>query len=265
MDKIKAIPTTNNVGCYISLDLRKVSREQFQEIKSLLDKYGVLFFKEQQLSPEQYIDFTSKFGKPAEYPMLKPHFKFKNIYVIERKKTDIGKSFGEGYHTDSQYLENPPRYTFLQAINVPKEGEGNTLFANQYLAYEALSDDLKKKIEKTKGVFSSQGKIASTRALREKEHGTSNIKEIKSTHKIVQSINGKKSIYCSPGHLIKLIDYDADKKEFINFLSSHQVKPEFTYSFSWSPGDIAVWSNRCMLHAATAFSGDRKMYRITIQ
>ena len=117
MDKIKAIPTTNNVGCYISLDLRKVSREQFQEIKSLLDKYGVLFFKEQQLSPEQYIDFTSKFGKPAEYPMLKPHFKFKNIYVIERKKTDIGKSFGEGYHTDSQYLENPPRYTFLQAIN----------------------------------------------------------------------------------------------------------------------------------------------------
>ncbi len=265
MSKIKFEPTINKVGCFIYTDLKSIKKEHVDEIKNLLDKFGVLFFKNQNLNPSEYMNFSSNFGTPAKYPMLKPHKDFKDIYVIERKRTDNGKSFGEGYHTDSQYLEKPPRFTFLQAINVPDEGEGNTLFANQFLAYEALSNDLKNKIEKIKGVFSSQGKIASTRVLREKEHGTNDIKEIRSTHNIVQSINGKKSIYCSPGHLIKFLNYSANEKELINFLSSHQVKPEFTYSFSWKPGDIALWSNRCMLHAATAFSGDRKMFRITIQ
>ena len=78
--------------------------------------------------------------------MLKPHKDYKNIYVIERKKTDLGKSFGEGPHTDSSYLNSPPRYTFLQAINVPEVGKGNTMFYNQFLAYEALPKDIKKKL-----------------------------------------------------------------------------------------------------------------------
>ena len=82
--------------------------------------------------------------EPAEYPMLKPHKDFKNIYVIERKKSDTGKNFGEGPHTDGSYLAEPPRYTLLQAINVPEEGR-NTLFYNQFLAYDALPDNIKKR------------------------------------------------------------------------------------------------------------------------
>ena len=85
-------------------------------------------------------------------------------------------------------LENPPRFTFLQAIDVPEEGKGNTLFYNQFLAYEALPEDIKQKIENLKGIFSSQGKIAQTRELRMADHGTSGTKEIKSEHKLVQSI-----------------------------------------------------------------------------
>ncbi len=265
MNKFEFRPTINNVGCFVKVDLKLINNSQIKIIQNLLDKFGVLFFKNQNLSPKEYLDFSSNFGAPAKYPMLKPHKDFKDIYVIERKKEDNGKSFGEGYHTDSQYLEKPPRYTLLQAINVPNEGQGNTLFANQFLAYEALPNKLKNKIEKIKGIFSSKGKIASTRVLREKEHGTSDVKEIRSTHSIVQTINGRKTIYCSPGHLIELLNCETDQKKLINFLLSHQTKPEFTFSFSWTPGDIALWSNRCMLHAATAFNGDRKMFRITIQ
>tara|TARA_Y100001958_G_C21162761_1_gene496254 strand:- start:37 stop:834 length:798 start_codon:yes stop_codon:yes gene_type:complete len=265
MKKIIFKPTNNNVGCYVQTNLKSLNKDDIRQLKKSLDSFGVLFFKEQNLTPEEYMNFSSHFGSPAEYPMLKPHNKFKNIYVIERKKTDTGKSFGEGYHTDSQYLNKPPRYTFLQAIEVPKEGVGNTLFANQFLAYKALPSELKTKIDKIKGVFSSQGKIASTRILREREHGTSGNKEIKSIHNIVQKISGKKSIYCSPGHLIRFINCDNDQGNLIDFLSSHQIKKEFTYSFSWKKGDIAVWSNKSMLHAATAFNGNRKMFRITIQ
>ena len=76
----------NNVGCYVNTNLKNIKEDQIQEVKELLNKHGVLFFKEQNLSPEEYMIFASHFGKPAKYPMLKPHKDFKDIYVIERKK-----------------------------------------------------------------------------------------------------------------------------------------------------------------------------------
>ena len=265
MSKIVFKPTDNKVGCFIYTDLKCVKKDQIQEIKNLLNKYGVLFFKNQSLNPKEYVEFSSRFGSPAKYPMLKPHKDYKDIYVIERKRTDKGKSFGEGPHTDSSYLEKPPRFTFLQAIEVPEEGKGNTLFYNQFLAYEALPKIMKKKIENLKGIFSSQGKIAQTRKLRMADHGTSGTKEIRSLHKLVQSIDGRKTIYCSPGHVVGIDNLISEQEELISFLCSHQIEKKFSFSFSWKKGDIALWSNRSMLHAATAFNGDRKMFRITIQ
>ena len=73
-------------------------------------------------------------------------------------------------------------------------------------------------------MFSSQGKIAQTRVLREAEHGTSGIKEIKSEHKLVQSIDGRKTIYSSPGHIVGITDFHSNQEELINFLSTHQTK-----------------------------------------
>lgn len=265
MNKLSIELSENNVGCYVNTNLKNTNEEQKLEIKKLLNKHGVLFFKDQNLNPEEYINFASHFGKPAKYPMLKPHKDFKDIYVIERKKTDTGMNFGEGPHTDSSYLSNPPSYTMLQAINVPEEGRGNTLFYNQLLAYEALPDKVKNKIENLKGVFSSQGKIAQTRVLREAEHGTANTKEIKSEHNLIQSIDGRKAIYCSPGHIVGIANQNSDQKELIDFLTAHQTKKDFSFSFSWRKGHIAIWHNKLILHAATAYNGNRKMFRITIQ
>ena len=143
MNKLSIELSENNVGCYVKTDLKTINDVEIQEIKKLLNKYAVLFFKEQNLSPEEYMRFASQFGKPAKYPMLKPHKDFKDIYVIERKKSDKGLSFGEGAHLDSVYMNNPPRFTFLQAVDVPEEGQGNTLFYNQFLAYEALPNEIK--------------------------------------------------------------------------------------------------------------------------
>jgi len=265
MNKLSIELSENNVGCYVNTNLKNIDKEQTLEIKKLLNKHGVLFFKDQNLSPEEYISFASHFGKPAEYPMLKPHKDFKDIYVIERKKSDKGIGFGVGAHTDSSYMNNPPRFTFLQAIQVPEEGKGNTLFYNQFLAYEALPNEIKNKIKNLKGIFSSQGKIARTRVQREVEHGTNNTKEIRSEHKLVQSIDDRKAIYCSPGHIVGIANQNSDQKELIDFLTAHQTNKNFSFSFAWKKGDIAVWSNRSMLHAATAYNGDRKMFRITIQ
>ena len=81
----------------------------------------------------------------------------------------------------------------------------------------------------------------------------------------MQSINGRKTIYCSPGHVVGIVNSSSEQEELISFLSSHQINENFSYSFGWKKGDIALWSNRSMLHAATAFNDDRKMFRITVQ
>ena len=98
MNKFEFRPTFNNVGCFVKVNLKIVNTSQIKIIQNLLDKFGVLFFKDQNLSPKEYLDFSSNFGTPAKYPMLKPHKDFKDIYVIERKKEDSGKSFGEIAH-----------------------------------------------------------------------------------------------------------------------------------------------------------------------
>ena len=81
MTKIKFEATYNKFGCFIYTDLKTVKKEQIDEIKNLINNYGVLFFKNKNLSPSEYINFSSNFGVPAKYPMLRPHNDFKDIYM----------------------------------------------------------------------------------------------------------------------------------------------------------------------------------------
>ena len=264
---IKIELCNNNIGAKITCDLKTAGKEEIGEIEKTLEKFGLVFFRNQNLDSKSYIQFAKNFGPLADYPMLKGlSDEFPKITVVERKKTDTGPSFGHQFHSDSSYTKNPPRFTMLLAKLVPTKGLGNTEFASQYLAYEKLPDDYKKKIENLKGVFSSLGPIAVTRLEREKEKGTGKAKDFKAIHNIVKTINNRKAIYCSPGHVTNFLDLDEkEAKKLQDFLFKHQVKKEFVYAFEWEKNSIAMWDNRSMLHQATPFSGNRIMHRITIQ
>ena len=265
----------NKVGAFVKCNLKTASKEEISEIKTALEKFGVLFFRNQDLDSKSYINLAKEFGPLADYPMLKGLSKeFPEITVVERKKTDTGPSFGgpvdtrfhSGYHTDSSYTSSPPRFTMLLAKLVPK-GQGNTEFSSQYLAYKNLPENYKKKLENLKGVFSSSGSIAKSRVESELKRGKGNKNSFEAIHPIIKKINNKKSIYCSPGHLIKFVDVgEKEAKELKDFLFNFQVKPEFCFSFEWEPKSLAIWDNRSMLHRATSVSGvDRILHRITIQ
>ena len=264
---IKVQPCKNNIGAEISCSLKTASKEEINKIKEALNEFGVVFFRNQNLDSESYIKFAKNFGPLADYPMLKGLSKeFPEITVVERKSSDTGPSFGEQFHTDSSYTENPPRYTMLLAKLVPKKGLGNTEFASQYLAYEKLPDEYKKKIENVKGVFSSSGPISVTRVEREFEKGTGKSKDFKSIHSVIRKINNRKSIYCSPGHVVDFLNISKEEgEELKEFLFKHQIKKEFVYSFEWEKDSIAIWDNWSILHQATPFSGNRVMHRITVQ
>ena len=167
-----------------------------------------------------------KFGKLANYPRLKGlNKKYPQITVVQRKSTDKGPSFGEQFHTDSIYTKKPPRFTMLLSKLVPKKGQANTDFCSQYLAYEKLPANFKRKFKNEKCIFSSEGPISVTRLEREKEKGKK-VKELISKHKLIRKINNKYTLYCSPGHFIQFNNSKIDKKLKI-YLFKHQLKKSF--------------------------------------
>ena len=267
---IEVQPCKNNIGAFINTNLNNLNNHIINEIKISLDEYGVVFFRNQILDSSSYVQFAKKLGVCANYKRLKGLDGFPEITVVE-KKANEKIMFGEGWHTDSSYTEQPPQYTMLYSIKTPKKGKGNTLFASQYASYENLLKEYQKKIENLKALFSAEGPIFKTLVHRISEKGTNvNTKSLSAIHSIVKinERNKKKSIYLSPGHVTKIIDMDKKESDFIlKYLFEHQVKPEFIYAFEWEPNCLALWSNHAVIHSpVNDFNNvDRIMHRITIQ
>ena len=261
---IKVISNKKNIGAEIVCDLRKLSKEDLKRLKLALYKYGVIFFKKQNLTSAMYLKFAKNFGKLANYPRLKGlSKKYPQITVVQRKSSDKGPSFGEQFHTDSIYTKKPPRFTMLLSKLVPKKGVANTEFCSQYLSYKHLPKNIKKKLKFVKGIYSSEGPISITTKERVREKGKK-IKELISTHKIFKKINLNYTIYCSPGHFMDFKPKIKHPLKMKKFLLKHQIKKKFQYSLDWEKNQLAIWDNRSMLHQATPFRGNRIMHRITI-
>ncbi len=270
MNDISISPGENNVGAYINnLDIKKLDQNQTDKIKDTLDRFGVIFIKHQNLNPEAFQNFAMSIGKPVIYPRLKGlDKKFPFINVIERKTDDKNLSFGSSWlHQDTSYLDKDrPRYTMLMGVEVPV-GQGNTIFSSGFNAYEKLPSEIKDKIKDATGIFSSAGPIAITRLEREKEMGIKSSESMEAEHPIVKIVNGKKTLYVSPGHLMKIKNVnEKDSNSLKDYLIKHVNKKEFIFSYEWSKGDICLWDNLSILHMASEIKKCRRvMHRITIK
>ena len=270
MNNLSITPGTNNVGAYINnINLKSLDLNQVKEIKNTLNQFGVIFIKKQNLDPETYQNFAKSIGQPVIYPRLKGlDKKFPFINVIERKPEDKNLSFGSSWlHQDTSYLSHDrPRYTMLMGIEVPN-GQGNTIFSSGFNAYEKLPDKIKNKIKNATGIFSSSGPIAVTRLEREKEMGIKTSESMEAEHPIVKKVNGKKTLYISPGHLKTIKNINEEDVDFLkHYLIEHVNKKEFIFSYEWSKGDICLWDNLSILHMASEIKNCRRiMHRITIK
>jgi len=269
MKNILITPGKNNVGAYIeNINLRKLDKNKISKIKDVLTNFGVIFFKKQNLDSLSYQNFAKLIGELVIYPRLKGLENFPHINVIERKPDDKNLTFGSSWlHQDTSYLgDNRPRYTMLMGIDIPK-GQGNTIFSSGFNAYEKLPDEIKDRIKNATGIFSSSGPIAVTRIEREKEMGIKSAKNLEAEHLIVKKVNGKKTLYVSPGHLMKINNVNETEKEYLkNFLINHVNKKEFLFSYEWSKGDICLWDNISVLHKASEIKNCKRiMHRVTIK
>ena len=239
------------------------------EIRRAFLENLVLFFRGQDLTLAQYMDFARTLGTPIEYPFVKglPGFS----HVIEVKKLEHEKSnFGGIWHSDTAYLNEPPMGSMLLAREVPPYG-GDTLFANQYLAYESLSDGMKKMLAGLKGVnTSAKADVSRTREDRIKTDGREEArKDYSAEHPVVRTHpeTGRKALYVNVAHTARFAGMtDEESAPLLDYLFQHQVRPEFTCRFSWQPGSIAFWDNRCAQHnPVNDYHGFRRvMHRITL-
>jgi taurine dioxygenase len=258
------------LGAEISgVDLRTpLAGEASAEVRRAFLDHLVIFFRDQPLTPEQFMAFAHSMGKPVEYPFVRGIAGFPEI--IEVKKLEHERvNFGGVWHSDTTYLQVPPMGSMLLAREVPPYG-GDTLFANQYAAYEALSDGMKKLLEGLRGVNdSSKANVTRTREDRIKTDGKSADASLVAEHPVVRTHpeTGRKALYVNTAHTVRFAGMtEAESAPLLEYLFQHQVKPEFTCRFTWTAGALAFWDNRCAQHnPVNDYHGHRRvMHRITL-
>jgi taurine dioxygenase len=260
------------LGAEISgVDLaRPLSDEQRAEIRQAWLEHLVLFFRDQPLSPDQFMVFARGIGRPIEYPFVRGIEGYPEI--IEVKKLEHERvNFGGIWHSDTTYLEHPPMASMLLAREVPPFG-GDTLFANMYLAYESLSAGLRASLDALKGIStSSKADVSKTREDRIRSDGKTEAKQAyQAVHPVVRTHpeTGRKSLFVNVAHTDRFEGWTtAESEPLLRMLHAHQVLPEFTCRFVWQPGSIALWDNRCAMHnPVNDYHGHRRvMHRITLE
>jgi len=239
-----------------------------QKIREAFLEHQVIFFRDQVLDAAQFMAFARAMGTPIEYPFVKGLDGFPQ--VIEVKKLEHERhNFGGIWHSDTAYLDEPPMGSMLLAREVPPFG-GDTEFASQYLAYEALSDGMKRLLSGLKAVnTSAKADVSRTREDRIRSDGKQSREQYEAEHPVVRTHpeTGRKALYVNVAHTARFAGMtDEESAPLLEFLFRHQVRPEFTCRFSWRVGSLALWDNRCAQHnPVNDYHGHRRvMHRITL-
>ncbi|MCG3187647.1 MAG: (R)-phenoxypropionate/alpha-ketoglutarate-dioxygenase [Rhodocyclaceae bacterium] len=248
---------------------RPLSAEVTDEIRRAWLDHLVLFFRDQPLDLPAYMAFAQQFGEPVEYPFVRGLEGYPKI--IEIKKLEHERvNFGGIWHADTTYQDKPPMATTLLAREVPPYG-GDTLFANQYLAYETLSPGLQRLLDGLHAVYSSaKADTTKTREDRMQDSARDDVREeYLAEHPAVRvhPETGRKALYVNVAHTVRFRDMtEEESRPLLEYLYAHQIRPELTCRFSWRVGSIAFWDNRCAQHnPVNDYHGFRRvMHRITL-
>ena len=260
-----------NCGAVVSgLQLVSITDAELDKLRTLFAEHGLLFFRDQVLPPEEHLRFARRFGDIVVNKFFKTTAEHPEIAEVRKEKTQQ-TNIGGGWHTDHSYDDEPALGSILVARTLPTSG-GNTRFADLAAAYDALPEDLKKRIEglyavhSNKHLYGENGLYRIT-DLAEQLGGMDRVGD--ATHPVVirHPQSGRKVLYVNPGHTIQFQDWDfADSRELLDELYAHVSQPQFTCSFNWQPGSVTFWDNRRTWHMAdNDYQGQQRlMHRITL-
>lgn len=272
--KIEVVPLAGALGAEIhGVDLAEpLDDATFGEIHQAFLDHLVIFFRNQRLTPEQHKAFGRRFGSLNIHPHYEPLADHPEILRV-LKEPDATQNIGGAWHSDMSFLAEPPLGSILYALEVPPRG-GGTMFANQYLAYEMLSDGLKSMLRELKAVhrdavYSTPDNKTERNASRSTQLKSADRGETINRHPVVRTHpeTGRPSLFVNPPFVRAFEGLsEAESAPILQFLFTHMVKPEFTCRFRWDVGSVAFWDNRCVQHyALNDYQGYRReMYRVTV-
>jgi taurine dioxygenase len=266
-------PVTGTVGAEVrGVDLSSpLGEDTVVEIWQAFLSHHVLFFRDQDLSPEAQMGFGRRFGDLDTHPFVEGMDVYPEVIEVVTEPDDRF-NFGGGWHSDVTFLDEPDLGSILYAVDVPARG-GDTLFANQHAAYDALSDTMKQLLD---GLFAchsagpqyGEGGL-STRSQSMKTKSADRADRVV-RHPLVRTHpeTGRKALYVNPAFTVGIDGMRADESAaLLEFLFAHAVREPFTCRFRWSPGSVAMWDNRSVEHYALYdYRGSRRlMRRVTIK
>jgi taurine dioxygenase len=266
-------PVSGTVGAVVEgVDLSELlEHSMLDEIRQAFLAHHVLFFHDQDLSAEAQLRFGRYFGELDTHPFVEGTEAHPEVIEIITEPDDL-LNFGGGWHSDVTFLDEPDLGSILYAVEVPPFG-GDTLFADQHAAYEALSDTMKDLLDGLVAKHSAGPQYA--------EGGYSTLSKSMKTksperadrvvcHPLVRTHpeTGKKALYVNPSFTVGIDGMRMDESmALLGFLFNHAVREPFTCRFRWSPGSVAMWDNRSVQHYALFdYRGHRRhMRRITVR
>jgi taurine dioxygenase len=270
---VHIIKLTSHCGAEIrDLDLSKsLEPHAISAVRQALVHHGVVFFRDQQLTPQQHLEFAAHFGPVETNRFFTPVAGHPQIAEV-RKEPDQVQNIGDAWHTDCSYDPFPAIAQVLYARELPDVG-GDTLWASMYAAYEALSDGLKATLQTLQAVHSSSrvygaGGRTSKKGRADLTHDDRIAPDVLHPVVLTHPESGRRALYVNPVFTVRFEGWSEEESApLLNWLYQHAQRPEFQCRFRWRTGSMAMWDNRCTWHyAANDYGGQRRlMHRITIQ
>jgi len=256
---------------------RPLSTTAFDRLERAFLRGQVLAIRGQKLSAADFVAFARRFGPPEPHVIDQFHHPDDpNILILSNVKVDGRPSgladAGTYFHTDYSYLQVPARATTLYSIEVPPVG-GNTLFANQYAAYDGLDAATKRRIEPLAAIHHYGNRDDEDEASRTVASVLTSEQKAKMplvTHPLVRRHpkTGRKALYAVSGSSFGIVGMpDDEARALLDVLAAHATRPEYVYSHDYHVGDVVIWDNASLLHSATLTdpAHPRTLWRITIK
>ena len=250
------------------------SPAEIEAIRKAWLEHLVIGICDQELGISDLERFAAALGPDGDDPFIAPISGHPRVVEVRREADETTPVFAEAWHSDWSFLESSPAGTLLYGKVIPPIG-GDTLFADQYAAYEALSEAMKSRIAPLQGIHSARRSYSPGGVYGERDKGRSMAIRYSERamatqlHPVVRRHleTGRQALFVNMGYTIGIDGLsEADSTALLTELFAHQTQPEFVYRHRWSPGLLTLWDNRCLLHTATGgYQGhQRLLWRITI-
>jgi taurine dioxygenase len=269
MEAIEIRPVTQKIGAEIfGVDLRKpLAESSIRAIERALLEHHVIFFRDQDIDPEQQVAFARQFGE-ISIPPIAPKYGDVPEFIVLDQTTPKGEG-ADNWHSDNTFMAEPPLGSILKAVLLPELG-GDTCFANTVAAYEALSQPMRDLLD---GLQAEHDITKPMRKAIAAGHSTENLEEIRAKwppvrHPVARThpASGRKALYVNGNSTTRIIGLsERENAMLLPFLCDHVRSPEFQCRFRWDTHSIAFWDNRSTQHFAVPDYNERRvMHRVTL-